>query len=114
MQKNNCKLGKKCKFLHEKIDANAVKKEGSAGVGVQKREQKNCIFFPKGTCKNGANCQFRHLHAQNSHANGNGLIWTGPDGSVWQSVSPAAVGSNSSAVVGSSSVSPVAVGSSLA
>ena len=77
-QRGKCQRGKNCPFEHVKADpsrGNTPPKSpkggrpNSAGKGTGKDKDKSkipCLFYPKGTCKNGKNCPFLHRDASPS------------------------------------------------
>ena len=79
-QRGKCTRGKNCPFEHVKADPSRGRtpprspkggRPGSAGSGKGSGKDKDkskipCIFYPKGTCKNGKNCPFLHKDASPS------------------------------------------------
>ena len=79
-QRGKCPRGKNCTFEHVKADPSRGRtpprspkggRPGSAGSGKGSGKDKDkskipCIFYPKGTCKNGKNCPFLHKDASPS------------------------------------------------
>ena len=79
-QRGKCPRGKNCPFEHVKADPSRGRtpprspkggRPGSAGSGKGSGKDKDkskipCIFYPKGTCKNGKNCPFLHKDASPS------------------------------------------------
>ena len=69
-QKGKCKFGERCKYEHTK-DPKASSRERSPNrpkSGSREREKSNskdtsnipCVFYAKGTCRNGDKCKFLH------------------------------------------------------
>ena len=79
-QRGKCPRGKNCPFEHVKADPSRGRtpprspkggRPDSAGSGKGSGKDKDkskilCIFYPKGTCKNGKNCPFLHKDASPS------------------------------------------------
>ena len=79
-QRGKCPRGKTCPFEHVKADPSRGRtpprspkrgRPSSAGSGKGSGKDKDkskipCIFYPKGTCKNGKNCPFLHKDASPS------------------------------------------------
>ena len=79
-QRGRCPRGKNCPFEHVKADPSRGRtpprspkggRPSSAGSGKGSGKDKDkskipCIFYPKGTCKNGKNCPFLHKDASPS------------------------------------------------
>ncbi|CAE7546703.1 unnamed protein product [Symbiodinium sp. CCMP2592] len=75
-QRGKCPRGDKCPYKHVKLTPEQTrgrtpprtpsrKGGGKGGKGGEKKDTSKipCIFFPKGTCKNGKNCPFMHKDA---------------------------------------------------
>lgn len=85
-QRGSCKKGNECEFPHILVNQEAtapapvpplfqalfqahdqdqtpvqVQDVANQGQNPKKNQQKECAFFQKGTCRNGANCEFLHV-----------------------------------------------------
>ena len=78
-QRGKCPRGDKCPYKHVKAEqtrgktpprspSKGGKGSGKGGKGKEKKGTSKipCLFYPKGTCKNGKNCPFMHKDASPS------------------------------------------------
>ena len=78
-QRGKCPRGDKCPYKHVKAEqtrgktpprspSKGGKGSGKGGKGKEKKDTSKipCLFYPKGTCKNGKNCPFMHRDASPS------------------------------------------------